>query len=161
MLTQEELKNKLHYNPDTGVFTRRKLGKKQYGVTGGYNGKGYLRITVGEKRYYSHRLAWLYMYGAFPSGEIDHKNHIRDDNRISNLRDVDGKTNHKNISMYKNNISGCTGVCFKANRWVATINVDKETINLGSFVEFHEAVNARKNGEVLYGFHENHGKDIL
>ncbi len=31
-------------------------------------------------------------------------------------------------------------------------------IHLRYFNEFSEAVNARKNAEVLYGYHANHGK---
>ena len=102
---------------------------------------------------------WLYVTGKFPKNEIDHINHIKDDNRWDNLRDVAHSTNGKNQSMQVSNTSGVRGVYWYKNnqRWVANITVDGEKIHLGSYVQHHEAVNARKNAEVLYGFHTNHG----
>ncbi|WP_428999737.1 HNH endonuclease signature motif containing protein [Stenotrophomonas maltophilia] len=46
--------------------------------------------------YRQHRLAWLYMTGQWPSGEIDHINHDRSDNRWHNLRDVSHQANQQN-----------------------------------------------------------------
>jgi hypothetical protein len=96
-LTQSRLKELLIYDPDTGIFRRRiACGIAVAGSTpGNINAMGYLDISIGCKRYYAHRLAWLYVYGEWPSLEIDHINCDRLDNRISNLRDV---THHQNMN---------------------------------------------------------------
>lgn len=89
-LTQEALKSRLHYNPETGDFTWvsssgtrfDQIGRK----AGNRNKAGYLRITVFQKSYMAHRLAWLYMTGSHPEHHIDHINMRKNDNRWSNLR---------------------------------------------------------------------------
>ena len=111
-LTQRRLKEVVEYNSDTGVFTRLSNASqvKAGSVAGGQDGKGYTRFSVDGKSYLAHRLAWLYVNGAFPIDQIDHLNHDRLDNRIANLRCVTHKENGKNQSLCKNNSSGVTGV---------------------------------------------------
>jgi len=55
-------------------------------------------VTIGANgsRHLAHRLAWLYMAGAWPSGVIDHMNGDPSDNRWSNLRDVTQAENNAN-----------------------------------------------------------------
>ncbi len=163
MLTQEYLKSILDYNPDTGVFkwAVSKAQRVERGDVAGYDSKGYIRIEIDNKPYFAHRLAFLYMTGEMPVDQVDHKNRVRNDNRWINLKEASNSDNQKNKSLQKNNTSGVVGVAWRETRWVARIMVDKKAINLGSFAEFHEAVNARKNAEIFYGFSENHGKDIL
>ena len=166
MITQKELKKELHYNKDSGVFTRVKdgigKGNKKGNIAGTVNDAGYIIISIFNKRYRAHRLAWLYVYGEMPSKHIDHINHIRDDNRICNLRDVSHKNNHKNRKLSIRNANGRIGVFWDNDRkrWLASIRVDGKPIFLGRFAEYSDAVNARKNAEILYGFHENHGKEL-
>src|ERR1700730_16891152 len=50
--------------------TRARVG----GTAGGSRPDGYLRIGIGYQRYLAHRLAWLYMTGAWPKKAIDHIN---------------------------------------------------------------------------------------
>lgn len=162
MITQKELKKLLTYDPDTGIFinnTNRSPNALKGTIAGSVD-SGYIRIYVKGKSYKAHRLAWLYMYGSMPIGHIDHINHNGLDNRIENLRDVDEQDNYKNQTLRATNKSGVIGVSWYklTNRWVAHISVDGNKIHLGYFVNFHEAVNARKNAEVLYNYHENHGK---
>lgn len=57
---------------------------------------GYKRGFIFGNRYLAHRVAWLWYYGNWPVEEIDHLNHIRDDNRIENLREVSREENSKN-----------------------------------------------------------------
>jgi len=163
-MNADKLKSLFNYDRDSGIFTRRtnNNGYKVGDVVGGLATAGYLTTVVKGKVYRLHRLAWLYEYGTNPNDEIDHINHIRNDNRINNLRSVTKQENMKNKSKHKNNTSGVTGVSWSSSnsKWLALIYVDKKRIPLGYFVQFHEAVNARKNAEVLYGFHENHGKDL-
>jgi len=104
----------------------------------------------------AHRLAWFYMEGEWPTGHI---NHIRDDNRWVNLREVSNQENHKNQSISINNKSGVIGVCWnkKARKWHAQIKVNYKAISLGCFSDIHNAIKARKDAEIKYGFHKNHG----
>jgi len=63
---------------------------------GGLNADGYVKVEVGGKAIGVHRIVWLMHNGRWPAGEIDHRNGVRNDNRIANLRDVVHETNTQN-----------------------------------------------------------------
>jgi hypothetical protein len=89
MLTQEELKRQLEYNPDTGIFTRkfRSSTSSKPGEPAGYRStQGYTTISINNKTYVAQRLVWLYVYGSFPLCKLRHINGVRSDNRLANLR---------------------------------------------------------------------------
>lgn len=161
MPTQEELKSLLNYDDKTGVFTWRKSnGPVKSGSTAGYvNEKGYILIGIKGKSYRAHRLAWLYFYGEMPSDDIDHINHDKLDNKISNLRVVSNQENHRNVKMSVANKSGYNGVsfCNNRNKWIARISDGTKYLNLGYFVNKMDAVAARKSKEKELGYHPNHG----
>ena len=164
MLTQNELKEILSYNQDTGDFRWliRPANCVHIGdIISSFDTAGYLRVGYKGIRYSCHRLAWLYVYGVWPK-EIDHINHNRKDNRILNLRNISHRDNMMNASKRKDNKSGVTGVCWdKANnKWQAYIIVNGKNINLGRFVSKSDAVKTRKNASIKYSFHENHGAHI-
>jgi hypothetical protein len=150
-ITQERLKQLLHYNPDTGKFTRlTKWGSQQIGDEPGSISKfGYRYIGVDGKGYTAYRLAWLYMYGDFPVGDIDHINRDPTDDRIANLRSVSHSTNLHNSS-HRNPSSKIKGVYrTKENHWQASIKVKGVTYRLGTFKTIEEAADARKFAEQL------------
>ncbi len=164
MITQARLRELLHYDPSTGVLTRlvALTNCVQVGDVAGYrNQRGYVRVMVDSSLYLAHRLAWLYMTGAFPENEIDHKDHVRDNNRWSNLREAMPVENARNQSMFCNNTSGVMGVSWnKARRkWKVSINAEGKRIHLGYFRRKAVAARVRKAAEIEYGFHENHGTD--
>jgi hypothetical protein len=74
-LTAARLRERLHYDPKTGVFTRRwsRKGFKAGSVSGGKLSDGHIGVTVDGRQYYAHRLAWLWMTGEWPDPETDHK----------------------------------------------------------------------------------------
>lgn len=168
-LTQEYLKSILHYNPDTGVFIWKvniysgmnyNICHIKFGdIANSISSHGYIRISINKKRYQAHRLAWLYVYGEFPKDQIDHVNHIKTDNRIANLRCVSSQENNKNSSKRKDNTSGHVGVVWHKhlNKWQAQIKVNQKNIYLGLFEDLSEAIGARKQAEINYNFHNNHG----
>lgn len=166
MLTREYLNSIIDYNKDSGLFIWKKVRVKNQikaGSVAGYlDKKGYLRIQIDGKNYMAHKLAWLSEYGIIPE-MIDHINQVKSDNRIKNLRVVTASENAKNRKICSNNTSGCMGVTWNksSRKWIARITIEGKRISLGRFIEYHSAVNARKNAEVLYGFHENHNKGIV
>ena len=154
-LTAEKLRELLHYEPETGIFTwkisnssRVKVGD----VAGCLNGDGYLQIRVQSRPHKAHRLAWLYVYGSWPKDQIDHINRNRPDNRIANLREVSRKQNNQNKSKPSNNTSGHPGVYWhkQNSKWRARIKQHQKNIHLGYFTDIEEAVAARKAAEKLY-----------
>jgi hypothetical protein len=112
LLAQKRLKELLHYDPDTGLFTRvKQVGRFNSGEVVGYsNGRGWLRVKIDGKHYKLHRLAFLYMEGEFPPEEVDHKNRIRDDNRWCNLRHATRGKNNVNRLTKGNSDTGYRGV---------------------------------------------------
>ncbi len=152
----------MHYNPDTGLFTRlvaNSTAVKVGDIICAKNTDGYMRTRINGKLYNVHRLAWLYMTGSFPEKDIDHQNHKRNDNRWNNLRSVSRTENQKNRSMSHNNTSGFVGVSFylKNSKWRAQITINGKRKHLGYFVEKIDAIKARKKANKKYNYHENHG----
>ena len=50
------------------------------------NSDGYRIITIDSKDYCAHDLAWLYMTGEFPKGEVEPINGNNNDDHWCNLR---------------------------------------------------------------------------
>jgi hypothetical protein len=146
MITQVELKEFLHYEPTTGIFTwlvsptysRVKVGD----TAGTLQSTGYNYIQIKGRAYKVHRLAWFYVYGVWPKNQIDHINHVRDDNRIDNLREATNMQNRCNTS---NNTSGIAGVS-----WRAQIQVAGKNKHLGYFASLEDAAEARRAAETQY-----------
>ena len=79
------------------------------------------------------RLAWFYVHGTWPDAEIDHINHMRDDDRIDNLRIVTRRSNNQNRSSpRRDSTTGVMGVSRKRNRWQASIQVNGAVLHLGT-----------------------------
>ena len=156
-LTQERLRELLHYNPETGVFTNlvtRTYNCKKDDIIGHVHTSGHIRTQLCGKFYYAHRLAWMYIYGYMPENEIDHINRDRADNRIKNLREVTRQCNSRNGSVRINNKSGVTGVFWskREEKWQAKITVDFISIDLGQFKNIEDAIKKRWLAEVKYKF---------
>lgn len=137
MITQSELKELLHYEPKTGVFTwlvshqRIRVGD----VAGGNVCQDYTRIQINGVRYKAHRLAWLYVHGSFPPHEIDHRNQTKSDNRWRNLRLATSSENKRNVGINSRNTSGFKGVSWNktAKKWEAYGRLNGGNKNLGGF----------------------------
>ena len=147
-ITQERLKSLLTYDPDTGNFARVKTGAH----AGKVHKNGYVRVSVCDKLYLAHRLAWFYTHGKWPDSCIDHINRKRDDNRIANLRVVSKSENQHNRSINQNNKSGRTGVNWFApkQRWRAYIKINGRIKHLGWFQNLPDAIAARASAEKTY-----------
>lgn len=161
-LTQDYLKSQLHYDPESGVFTRRvaRHGCRAGDVVGGLNTAGYVVIQIDRKIYQASRLAFLYMTGAFPPYHADHIDGNPRNNGWANLRAVTAAENSRNQKTPRHNTSGHVGVGWdsKKGRWLAQIMVDHKTKKLGRFKNIEDAIAARKAAEAKYNFHPNHGR---
>lgn len=155
-MTQTELKTLVNYDKHTGLFVRLKYkpGKGFDHI----NDQGYVIAFLLGKKWRAHHLAWLYEYGVFPKGQIDHINGVRTDNRIENLREVSNQENSKNAKLYITNKVGYVGVGKHQNKYRAFITVNYKSVHLGMFDTIEEAITARKNAEIKYNFHKNHGR---
>lgn len=125
---------------------------------------GYLRGAIFDIRYYTHRIIWAIYYGKRPDIklQVDHINGIKTDNRVTNLRLVTEEINSQNASMYYTNTSGFNGVYWhkSSKKWQPRITVGGKTIHLGSFVNKEDAIAARMQANVKYGFSERHGEQL-
>lgn len=137
-LTQKDLTELIHYDPISGLFSWSKVRRgvvvgKSLGTD---NGFGYLRITVLGRSYYAHRLAWMYVHGAFPDCQIDHINGNRGDNRLGNLRAATSAENVQNkTKAQSNSASGVLGVSWHKHgkKWQSHIAKDGKRLFLGLF----------------------------
>ena len=152
MLTQERLKELLHYDPETGILTWLISPRNNVpagSVAGRIDKKGYVRIVYQKNLYQGHWLAWFFVHNKWPDNELDHINGNPTDNRIANLRDVTRKQNMENKKIYKTNKSGYSGVNWhtKKNRWVVRIGHYGKRISIGEFINLQDAIAARIKAE--------------
>ena len=151
-LTAQELREAIHYDPDTGIFTWRrregwKWNKKLGGERAGYaNVKGiahrtpYRLIWLKDTNRREHRLAWLYMTGSWPDGSLDHINRDGLDNRWKNLRIATVAQNAMNAKMPSTNTVGVKGVSrYKCGGYQARIGIDGRVKALGVYKTAEEA----------------------
>jgi hypothetical protein len=152
------LKERLSYDPETGVFTWNPgvggMGARFSGKQAGSMDpmQGYVKIGVLGSFYKAHRLAWLYVTGSEPTGEIDHINGNKCDNRIANLRDCKKSDNGKNTGLSKRNKSGFRGVTKHTGRekWIASIAINGKNKHLGVFDSPEEAGEVAELARALY-----------
>ena len=174
MLTQQYIKKIIHYNPDTGICTWLDRDqsdfdtKRSWGIfqaryagkrAGHLRANGYFDIWICGRLRRLHRIAFLYMTGENPVGQIDHIDHNRSNNKWENLRDVTPLLNRKNMSKKITNTSGFTGVSYhkKTRKWVAEAIVNYKKYYLGLFEDINDAVAARSQFNASNNFHKNHG----
>lgn len=148
-LTAARLRGLIDYDPATGVFRwKPRPGRqgswcnvdREPGYVSGQS--GYRTIRVDKKLYQAHRLAWLYVYGQWPTQDIDHINGERLDNRIANLRDVPNRLNRQNtLRARKDSRTGVQGVQrhTASGRYQAKIRKDGRNFFLGIFDTIEQA----------------------
>jgi hypothetical protein len=137
MLTIQRLRNVLAYEPTTGLFTWlvRTSNRVRVGDVAGSEGCNYLVISVDGSRYLAHRLAWFYVTGEWPPGDIDHKDTNYLNNAWDNLRPATRSQNNANTHRPTTNTSGFKGVWWNPPtcNWRAHIQVNGRHIHLGLF----------------------------
>jgi hypothetical protein len=142
-ITQAQLKELLHYDQKTGVFTWLKAISRRVHVgmvagTPNGNCNGHIQIAISKRKYLAHRLAFLYMTGSFSEMIVDHKDLNKQNNAWSNLRECNGSQNQSNKESIGNS-TGYKGVSREFNKFNAYIKKNKKTIYLGLFKTPQEA----------------------
>ena len=166
-LGYKEVARLFTYDRESGVlYWRRRINGNipktlEAGTQRTSNSAGYRRVGIKGKIYQEHRIIMMLCFGHIPeNAEIDHINHVRNDNRLCNLRFVTMSENRRNQSVNSKSTTGVTGVYFSKTKkkYIAQISVDWETIYLGIFETLEEAAAARAEANLKFNFNNNHGK---
>lgn len=148
LITEENLREMLHYDPETGVWTWLKAPKHNARLTGrragSLNPDGYRKIRIDGLAYQSSRLACLYMTSAWPVIEMDHENRIRDDDRWDNLREATSSQNKYNTRVRDSNL-GVKNIYCSGNQYM--VQIGKRYIGLYRYIE--EAMVVRECMQVV------------
>lgn len=140
------LRARLAYDLKAGIFTwqAKPSGTKDAArwnsryagkPAGSPNRDGYINIKIDGRLHPAHRLAWLYVHGHWPVLEIDHRNGIRADNRLQNLREATRTEQMHNLRRPTTNTSGFKGVSlYQGKRWRAYIHLNGKPKHLGYFL---------------------------
>lgn len=153
-LTVERLRHLLDYDPETGRFVWRNPESKKARLLRGkeagclHKAYGYWVIRIDGRLYRRARLAWLWMHSQWPELEVDHRNGVRTDDRISNLRLATSSQQNANTARPRDNSSGFKGVSWHAkdkrwrarlaNKWLGNFRTREE-----AFAAYKHALNER------------------
>ena len=122
-LTYDKESGKFFWKAIPGNFRKAKVGDQ----AGCLHHSGYRFVKVLGVTYSEHRLAWFHHYGVVPQTDLDHKNGLRDDNRIGNLRPCNDSLNAGNKKS-QNLTSSFKGVSWRKReqKWTAQIADPKQ-----------------------------------
>ena len=168
-LTAERARELLDYDPETGVLrwkeskphSKRKAGDIAGGVLHKDCGKSYGQIRIDRHMYKTHRVIWLIVYGVWAE-EIDHEDGNGLNNKLANLKCVSRIENQRNKRLSYKNKYGCPGIYEVAGRkkkFRVQINDGSRQLLIGAYYTIEEAIAARKQAEIDYGYHPNHGTE--
>ncbi len=155
-LTAEYVKSILNYDSSTGIFVWKESLARSIKIgqfAGTITTTGHVSIKIKNSAYLAHRLAYLIITERWPENQIDHINHVRNDNRWCNLREATQKENSRNrMSAQKNNKLGIKGVYWnKQNKkYQGYIRVNRKLKHLGCFETKEEASLAYNEAAIKY-----------
>ena len=131
-----DLQERYAYDPESGLLIRKVRTKlNAVGTAAGTTRTdGYVCLYLRGSWIMAHQAAWVLHYGRFPTGEIDHINGDRSDNRLVNLRDVPPTYNKQNIRrpLARSHLQ-VLGVGKHGNKFRARIVVANKLVHLGLF----------------------------
>lgn len=159
MLTQQRLKELIHYDPATGVFTWNVVrGPKGKGSTVGQSlrkGKGLEKwVVIDKTRRRLSDMAFLFMTGEFPSGVMCFLDTNRSNLAWSNLKEV-VKQSPKTTRLISDKTklkSGYKGVYWhkQIKKWTARITFNSRSIYLGVFSDPKDGARAYNDAALKY-----------
>ena len=146
IVSLDRLREVLHYNPETGLFTwrvKRRANISPGDIAGHIDeSKGYVIITLFGRHYYGHVLAWFYVHGVWT--EVDHKNRIGVHNQLINLRAATRAETNRNQGVRSDNMLGVKGITRTGRKFMARIFVNGASLYLGTFETLDEAISVRQ-----------------
>lgn len=174
------LRQLFRYEPETGKLYWRERGPESFSPgrrwsvrhkvdnwnvrhagkeAGAVHPDGYLRVSIDNRLYSGHRLAWAVHYGEEPAKNIDHIDGDKLNNRIANLRLADHAENMRNVRGKPRNTSGVTGVfwCKRSKRWLARVSLGNRKVWTRSFREIDDAAKAVATKRAELGYSARHG----
>jgi len=161
---QENLKIIGYYDVKQGRFIRTRFtqGARSLGPVGCITSFGYIRVQLNNINFQHSHLVCLWFTGELPSTQkqVDHIDGDTSNDFPGNLRIVLPEINSRNMKLKNNNTSGCTGVRLSKGKWEAFVRVNGIQIYLGRFIDYNNAVIARKNyisNNTNLGFTARHG----
>ena len=163
--TSAYIRSKLWYDYATGVLywrddTSKTPKTRTFGSKRVKSEDGYLYANLDRKTHPVHRIVMIYHHGdaigqLLQEGylEIDHFDHDKCNNKLSNLRLVTTKINAHNRAAQFNNTSGYPGVSYRKDvgKWRAYIYVDRKQKNLYLGSSKRKAIIARRDAELAQG----------
>lgn len=160
--TQQQVIDLFDYK-DGNLYWRinpRKIGQKiKPGSLAGTlcSGKKYIGVQYKRKRYFAHRLIFLYHHGWIPE-QIDHIDTNPSNNRIENLRAATPTQNQYNRPVQKNNVLGVKNVSRSGNKYYVGFTINGKFTRVGSFYSIDDAKAAAEEFRAkLHGEFACHG----
>jgi hypothetical protein len=136
-MNQEYVRKLFEYR-DGKLFWKEPRENMRAWVESGYlRPDGYRRVQIDGKKYFTHRLVFLYHHGHLPEF-LDHIDGNPLNNRIENLRPATITQNQANRKAQKS-ITGLKGVSPNHKRFKAQIKISGKQMYLGTFDTPEEA----------------------
>lgn len=153
MISQEEAHRLFDYK-DGKLYWSKAAGKRSFNGkrAGSYRYDGYRRINIEGKYYMEHRIIYLMFHGSVPK-ILDHKNRVRDDNRIENIAGSCDEMNNRNLAVRSDSTTKIPGVHLykRIGRYVSHIHLYAKYHNLGYSDDIVEAAAKRLAAEQCLG----------
>ena len=159
-LTVAQLKEVLAYDPETGDFRwlprpgNAPFNARSAGKLAGHRAGDYWRIRFDGRNHAAHRLAWLYVHGRLPKGDVDHRDGNGLNNRIDNLRACKTKSQNRANQRMPQRRDHPVGCCWIESRkkWQVYIGARGKRVFVGLFTSRDAAERAYVDmAEELHG----------
>jgi hypothetical protein len=128
---------KLFYKKKLAINSKNKIGNEVGYLTDGR----YKSVVIFQKRYYLHRLIFLFHHGHLPK-IIDHIDGNILNNKIENLRSCTQQQNTFNSKCKSNNKTGIKNICWNKtkNKYEVFLSVNKKSKYFGSYNDIDYAI---------------------
>ena len=158
-ITQELLKEHFEYRDGHLWWIKPRARSIDVGQQFGHTTKkGYRRGIFFGKQVYEHNLIWFYHHGVWPTYKLDHRDTIKSNNYIDNLREATDQQNSFNTKSRKGSTSKYKGVywCKRDKKWISTFMLSGKTNSVGRFDCEVEA--AKAYDKAVKDIHGNYGR---